>query len=200
MTAKSKPSATQQSLLSEKNRCKFSTADGRQCRMYRSKNHKTFCLVHAQHEEQILNAETVAAELIGPITKFQTALEVNRTLGNLFTLVAQKRISRQDGALLGFISQMLLNSIGSTVKSELQQAEGSKTPPYWETNVRRALARLVDARAITPGAPPPDRPSHPHADQAIAASGSAPQSIVLFPAELSPELRTALNIESGISK
>jgi hypothetical protein len=151
MPRKQNPSATPQIRVPENNRCLFTTIDGRQFRMYRAKGHKTLCLTHVQQEEQILDAEAVAQGLVGPVTKFQTALEVNRTLGNLFTLVAQKRISRHDGTLLGFIGQMLLNSVGSTVKSEMQRVE-SEQEPIWAPNVPRALARLM--------ANPPD-PSTP---------------------------------------
>jgi hypothetical protein len=121
--------------------------------MHRAKGHKTLCLVHAEQESQILDAEAVAEELIGPITKFQTALEINRALGHLFTLIAQKRISRHDGALLGFIAQLLHNNVGSTVKTELGQIEGTNTPAYWENNVRRALARLQQDSTISRNIP-----------------------------------------------
>jgi hypothetical protein len=142
MITKSKPSATQQSLLSVKNRCQFSTADGRQCRMYRAKNHKSLCLAHSQHEEQMLNAEAVAAELIGPVEEYRTAISVNRTLGCLFNMIAQKRISRQDGALLAFIGQMLLQSVGSTIKDEFLRMAGETNPCAWQENVHRAAEIL----------------------------------------------------------
>jgi hypothetical protein len=154
MTAKSKPSATQQSLLSVKNRCQFSTVDGRQCRMYRAKNHKSFCLVHSQHEEQMLNAEAVAAELIGPVEEYQTAISVNRTLGCLFNMVAQKRVSRQDGALLAFIGQMLLHSVGSTIKEEFLRMSGDRRPCKWEANIRRSVEILSNDYSLQPPAPP----------------------------------------------
>ena len=155
MTTKSKPSASQQSLLVEKNRCKFATTDGRQCRMYRSKNHKSFCIVHSQHEEQLLNAESIAAELIGPVEEYQTAICVNRTLGCLFNMVAQKRISRQDGALLAFIGQMLLHSVGSTIKEEFIRMSGDNRPTQWEANIRRSVEILSNDYSLRPPAPPP---------------------------------------------
>src|SRR5579864_2208815 len=105
MPRKQKPTAPTQILILDKNRCRFTTIDGRQCRMYRAKRHKTLCLTHAQQEDQLLDAEAVAEELIGPVEDYQTAICVNRALGCLFNLVAQKRVSRQDGALLAFIGQ-----------------------------------------------------------------------------------------------
>jgi len=153
MPRKQRPASPHQILVPEKNRCLFTTIDGRQCRMYRAKGHKTLCLTHAQQEEQILDAQAVAKELIGPVNKFQTALELNHALGRLFTLIAQKRISRHDGALLGFIGQLLHNNVGSTLKNELGQIEGTNTPPYWENNVRRAFAHLQYNMSRVPSEP-----------------------------------------------
>lgn len=195
-----KQKTTTQILMPDKNRCRFTTIDGRQCRMYRAKNHKTLCLTHAQQEEQMLDAEAVAEELIDSVTKFQTALEVNRTLGNLFTLVAQKRISRHDGALLAFIGQVLLHSVGSTVKSEFERAEGSKTPLYWENNVRRALLRLQepcsDGSSDKPALPEPTpqpskqapayQPKPGDYVRTFPATASRPEVSHVFPRDTSP--------------
>lgn len=41
MPRKQKPSATPQIRVPENNRCLFTTIDGRQCRIYRAKGHKT---------------------------------------------------------------------------------------------------------------------------------------------------------------
>jgi hypothetical protein len=195
-----KQKTTTQILMPDKNRCRFTTIDGRQCRMYRAKHHKTLCLTHAQQEQQLIDSEAVAAELIGPLTKFQTALEVNHTLGNLYTLIAQKRISRHDGALLGFVGQVLLHSVGSTVKSEFERAEGSQTPPYWENNVRRALARLQDPGANAVKEPSLARPASqpanpvrtyqpgPHDNvQTFPATASRPEVTFIFPKDAPDE-------------
>jgi hypothetical protein len=182
MPRKQKPASPHQILVTDKNRCHFTTIDGRQCRMYRAKGHRTLCLTHAQQEEQILDAEAVAKELIGPVNKFQTALELNQTLGNLFTLVAQKRISRLDGALLGFLGQLIHNNIGSTLRGEMRQAEHSNTPPYWEDNVRRALAHLKYNMAREESEPSPAPPEpRPESRPAFAPSGPPPRATYYFP-------------------
>ena len=153
MPRKPNPDSPTQILVSDKNRCRFTTIDGRQCRMYRSKGHKTLCLTHAQQESQLLDAAAVAEELIGPVKGYQTAICVNRTLGCLFNLVAQKRISRQDGALLAFIGQMMLHSVGSTVKEEFIRMSGDRRPSEWEANVRRAVEILSNDYSLQTKAP-----------------------------------------------
>jgi hypothetical protein len=143
MPRKQKSPTITQSITLDKNRCRFTTTDGRRCRMYRAKGHKSLCLTHAQQEEQMVNAETVAAELIGPVEEYQTALCVNRTLGCLFNMIAQKRISNKDGALLAYIGQMLLQSVGSTIKDEfLRVANEERGTSEWDANVLRACEIL----------------------------------------------------------
>jgi hypothetical protein len=142
MPRKQKSPTITQSIILDKNRCRFTTIDGRRCRMFRSKGHKSLCLTHAQQEEQMLNAETVAAELIGPVHEYQTALCVNRTLGCLFNLIAQKRISNKDGALLAYVGQMLLQSVGSTIRDEIVHITNERGENEWRANVVRACEIL----------------------------------------------------------
>jgi len=142
MPRKQKSPTITQSIILDKNRCRFTTIDGRRCRMYRAKGHKSLCMTHAQQEEQMLNAETVAAELIGPVHEYQTALCVNRTLGCLFNLIAQKRISNKDGALLAYVAQMLLQSVGSTIRDEIVHMTNERGQNEWDANVIRALEIL----------------------------------------------------------
>jgi hypothetical protein len=150
MPRKQKSPTITQSLILDKNRCRFTTIDGRRCRMYRAKGHKSLCMTHAQQEEQMLNAQVVAAELIGPVEEYQTAMCVNRTLGCLFNLVAQKRISNKDGALLAYIGQMLLQSVGSTIKDEFVRVSNERGTTEWHANVLRACEILSNDYSLRP--------------------------------------------------
>ena len=161
MPTKQKLTEPSQSLALNKDRCNFTTLDGRRCRMHRAVRHKTLCLSHSLQEQQLLNTETVAAELIGPVEEYQTAISVNRALGCLFNLVAQKRISRQDGALLAFIGQLMLHSVGSTVKEEFIRMAGERRPAEWDANVRKAVEILTNDFSRRPVAPPQEAADHP---------------------------------------
>jgi len=142
MPRKQKPPTITQSTVLDKNRCRFTTIDGRRCRMYRAKGHKSLCMTHGQQEEQMLNTQAVAAELIGPVEEYQTAMCVNRTLGCLFNLIAQKRISNKDGALLAYIGKMLLQSVGSTIREEFIRVSNGRGVNKWDANVIRACEIL----------------------------------------------------------
>jgi hypothetical protein len=161
MPRKQKRTTTSPTLLLDQNRCQFTTLDGRRCRMFRAKGHKSLCYLHGEQEAQILDAEAVAEELIGSLHKFTTAAELNRVLGNLFILIAQKRISRHDGALLGYVAQVLNNNVGSTLKSEMLRTD-SEGEPAWAPNVRRALAMLQLTQTDSAPAGPPSAQSTSH--------------------------------------
>jgi hypothetical protein len=88
-------------------RCKYVAASGRRCR---APGYFAFCLPHAQMEQQFLNAESVAEDLIGPINDFRTNLCVNEVLGNLLKLVAQNRIPIRHANTLAYICQLILSS------------------------------------------------------------------------------------------
>lgn len=97
-------------------RCKYVAASGRRCRALASRDtsrasgYSAFCLPHAQMEQQFLNAESVAEDLIGPIVDFRTNLCVNEVLGNLLKLVAQNRIPIRHANTLAYICQLILSS------------------------------------------------------------------------------------------
>jgi hypothetical protein len=158
MPRKQKRPTTPVVLDLDRNRCHFATMDGRRCRMSIAHGHKSLCYLHAEQEAQILDAQAVAEELIGSLYIFTTAAELNQALGKLFILIAQKRISRHDGALLGYVAQIIHNNVGSTLKSEMLRTD-SEGEPAWAPNVRSALARLRlaqtgnDSAALPPAAP-----------------------------------------------
>jgi hypothetical protein len=65
-----------------------------------------------------MEPEVLAADLLGEIDDFSTALSVNFFLGNLAKQLARKRIARRDAIALAYISQLLLNAfpaLGDTV-------------------------------------------------------------------------------------
>jgi hypothetical protein len=97
-------------------RCKYVAASGRRCRALASRDtsrtsgYSAFCLTHAQMEQQFLDAESVAEDLIGPIEDFRTNTAINEVLGHLLKLVAQNRIPLRNANAISYICQLLLNS------------------------------------------------------------------------------------------
>jgi len=91
------------------------------------------CLSHWQRQNG--DAQAVSAELLGPFAELTTATAVNHALAKLFSLVAQGRIPSRDAAVLAYISQLLLNSLGA-VRHEAQLARGHD---QWHGVLRRTL-------------------------------------------------------------
>ena len=104
-------------------RCQFTFSDGRQCRMARSEIHPSRCPFHAEREDQlfgdpvsggnVVGAALDLPELYSACRDLTTASGVNRALGQVFRLLAQRRISRQEAATFGQLAQLLLRSISA---------------------------------------------------------------------------------------
>lgn len=109
------------------NRCLHRSKDGKRCRMLRALDHPEFCSYHAgwitgKEPPQEPAQQDVTPELLGPLGDFRTAAAVNYTLGKLVMLVGSRRISTSEAATIGYLCQLLLQSIGS-VKKEIMKTE-----------------------------------------------------------------------------
>jgi len=116
-------------------RCQQLTADNRRCQMPRMKGHPSLCFTHAQRQQKILDPKRVAAELLGPFQDLRTGNAVNHALASLFLLVAQNRIPPRNAAILAYIGQLLLQSLGR-VHTEISDAWGYKR---WGEALRQVL-------------------------------------------------------------
>jgi hypothetical protein len=102
-------------------RCQFMFSDGRQCTMARSDIHPSLCVYHSEREEQLFGSPTATClirgrsydlpELFSAARDLSTAASVNRALAQVFRLLAQRSISRQEAATFGHLAQLLLRSI-----------------------------------------------------------------------------------------
>ncbi len=123
-------------------RCRYTSADGRRCRMPCAPGHHSLCLPHRQRREKESDAEALAAELLGPFEEFNTATAVNHALGKLFSLAAQGRVAPRNAAVLAYIGQLLLNSLGA-VRHEAELARGHDE---WHGHLRRTLREAILGR------------------------------------------------------
>src|SRR5437879_6504136 len=104
-------------------RCQFTFSDGRQCRMARSEIHPSLCRFHAEREEQlfgdpapggnVVGAALDLPELFSACRDLTTAAGVNRALAQVFRLLAQRRLSRQEAATFGHLAHLLLRTISA---------------------------------------------------------------------------------------
>jgi hypothetical protein len=114
-------------------RCKHLTASGRQCTALaardtsRASGYSSFCLAHAQQEQQYIDSKNVAAELIGDLDDFRTYHAVNEVLGKLLILTAQNRIPLRNANTLSYICQLLLSStLGVRYETNLRGGKNSE--------------------------------------------------------------------------
>jgi hypothetical protein len=100
-------------------RCQFMFSDGRQCTMARSDIHPSLCTYHSDREEQLfgdpggsfVTRKLDLPELYSACRDLTTAVGVNRALGQVFRLLAQHRISRQEAATFAKLGHLLLRTI-----------------------------------------------------------------------------------------
>src|SRR5580704_15886898 len=104
-------------------RCQFMFSDGRQCTMARSDIHPSLCRFHSEREDQlfgdpvaggmVVGAALDLPELYSACRDLTTASGVNRALAQVFRLLAQRRISRQEAATFAKLGHLLLQSISA---------------------------------------------------------------------------------------
>lgn len=90
-------------------RCQHRTPSGRQCRSVVTDPDSSFCARHAGSEPD--DSEDFSAALTEKACRFQNAQGINRSLGALYTLCAQGRISPRRASTLAYISSLLLRSL-----------------------------------------------------------------------------------------
>jgi len=92
-------------------RCQYKKADGRRCRMLRALDHPTYCAQHAGWLNDDKPPEDLTPELLGPLGDFRSMAAINYALGKLALLVASRRIPTREAATLGYLFQLLLQTV-----------------------------------------------------------------------------------------
>jgi len=97
----------------EAERCLFTSTHGRRCSNPHMGNTTGYCILHEGRMEKVDEAEAqaVAERLLAKNVDLVTREDVNRITSQLYTMVAEKRVSRQDGSLLAYIASVLLQTI-----------------------------------------------------------------------------------------
>jgi hypothetical protein len=91
--------------------CSHRTPTGRRCRLPISSPDSGLCLNHALRRRKDRDLADLASALTGNSEQFQTAAGINRSLAELYTLLAQNRISPRRAAVLAYISNLLLRTL-----------------------------------------------------------------------------------------
>jgi hypothetical protein len=118
MSAKDKETKYIKNQVADEERCLFTTNHGNRCRNPHLGNASGYCVMHEGKEGKVDEAEAqaVAARLLAGDALLRTKDDVNRFTSQLLTLVAEKKVSRQDGSLLAYIASVLLQTIAPVRK------------------------------------------------------------------------------------
>jgi hypothetical protein len=90
-------------------RCQHRTRTGRQCRSVVANANSSFCTAHEASEPA--DSQDFVIALTERACRFQNAQGVNHSLGAIYTLLAQGRISPRRASVLAHISGLLLRSL-----------------------------------------------------------------------------------------
>jgi hypothetical protein len=113
MSDKAKETKYIKNQVTDEERCLFTTNHGNRCRNPHLGNATRHCFLHEGRNQKAEEAEVqaVADELLNKNVGLATRDDVNRITSQLFTMLAEKRISRQDGSLLAYVASVLLQTI-----------------------------------------------------------------------------------------
>jgi hypothetical protein len=92
-------------------RCSHRTPAGRHCREQARDSRSGLCPRHYFRPPVHQPDPSLASELLGDLTEFQSAAEVNQFLSRLLLLLAQDRLSPRRGAVMAYTCNLLLRSL-----------------------------------------------------------------------------------------
>ncbi len=100
-------------------RCQFTYASGRRCRMTKVAPEAKLCFHHWEREQLEDAAAKSAQQIISDDAPLDTAKQIFGALGNVFRLLAQNRIPPRNAAILGYVGQTMLANC-PTFQSDLK--------------------------------------------------------------------------------
>lgn len=124
------------------NQCSHINAAGRRCRMTVAPTHDTLCIHHLQQQlASQPDPETLAADLLDGTGNLNTADRVNALLANTVKQFARQRIDRADALAMGYLAQMLLNTVPG-VQKEHQAVRNAEARQALRKSIAESQARL----------------------------------------------------------
>jgi hypothetical protein len=154
-------------LQDRKSLCRFTFADGRQCRTPRSPHHPHFCSDHARKESQACAADKLGSDLAYFFSgEYLSACDLSAALGRLIAGVARGDIKPRSARTLAYLSQTLVQTI-HLAQDEYINALGT---PDWRNAIRNSVNQN-----FAHGNPPPPANSQPPVEAGLHTGTSVPQ-------------------------
>jgi hypothetical protein len=157
MSAKDKETKYLKNQVADEERCLFTANHGNRCRNSHLGNASGHCAIHEGRDRKLDEAEAqaVSARLLAGDALLRTKDDVNRFTSQLLTLVAEKKVSRQDGSLLAYIASVLLQTIApvrrKAVPERIEEFVESVAPPLREQQRVNFPAHNAGPMAEQPG-------------------------------------------------
>jgi hypothetical protein len=138
-----------------KSLCRFTFADGRQCRTPRSPHHPHLCGDHARKESQARAADKLADDLTYFFSgEYLSACDLSAALGRLLPAVVRGDIKPRFARTLAYLSQTLVQTI-HLAEHEYINACGTDS---WRKAVHNSVDQNFDYRNDSPEPEPPPTP------------------------------------------
>ncbi len=99
--------------FTDRDRCHYTSADGRRCRNRAIDGLSKLCVAHERHQSFSINANAraVTQQLLAEGPNLANRKEVRAAMSRLFRLASEKRIHRQDATLLAYIASLVLQAL-----------------------------------------------------------------------------------------
>jgi len=116
VTTKNDPALPRES---REGRCQHRFANGKRCRNSASNSHFGLCLHHftvsaaagASRQQSQSDSVDLSAELLGELSEFEFAADINKFLAKLLVLLTKGRVSPRRASVLAYITNQLLHSL-----------------------------------------------------------------------------------------
>lgn len=121
--------------------CSARTPGGRRCRMAISDPESGLCFRHAAEHKQQRDAASVAALLIGDAGEFTSAVAINRSLGELYKLLARDEIAPRRAAVMAYTCSLLLRTLPAIGRELHPPSQDDQESPFIVMDIDSAVAR-----------------------------------------------------------
>lgn len=130
-------------------RCTFTYADGRRCRMCKIETHPYLCFYHWQRGQNANDAVVFASQLLPEGQQLNTAATIATVLTGVFRLAAQSRLEARQAGTLAYICQLAIQVLPH-LQREAQAAEQarSETSPIFDTIQKGSFEENYLMRAL----------------------------------------------------
>ena len=92
-------------------RCRHRVRSGAYCRLPATDEKTGLCFRHASLRLQEVDAGDLSQELVCGIKEFDSAVDINHVLGEIYKLLAANKISPRRGAVMAYTCSLLLRTL-----------------------------------------------------------------------------------------